>query len=478
MKNLSEYIKHLEKKNQLKRISEEIDPKIEITVIGEHYTRNNKEALLFENIKGSNFPLAVNLFGSKDRVSQAFGVNHIDEHSERIEQLLKPPKVSGILDAMSMLPKFAELGKQLIPKTIKKAPCQEIVLKGDDANLDILPIPTLWPKDAGPYICLGSTITNDPETGSRNVGLYRLQKHDKKTLGMHWQLHKDGKRHEVKASQKKEKIPVAIAIGGDPATMYSASAPLPPGIDEYLLAGFLNKKPVEVVKCITSDIKVPAHAEFILEGWVDPDERREEGPFGDHTGFYSHPGPYPVFHLELITHRKKPVFPHIIVGKPLQEDWFLGWATERIFLPLVRLFCSEIKDMHFPAEGVFHNMLLVSIKKSYPGQARKVIHAIWGIGLLSLTKFIVVVDEDVDVQNPSETTFHALSNIDPQRDIVMDSGPVDVLDHASPVEGFGSKIGFDGTRKIKGESAIREWPEQVDIDQQKIDAILKKIKDN
>ncbi len=477
MKNLSDYIKNLEQKKDLVKIKQEIDPKIEITVIGEHFTRNNKEAILFENIKGSKFPLAVNLFGSKKRVSSAFGVSHIDEHAERIEGFIKPPKVSSIMDAVTMLPKFAEIRK-FIPKTVKKAPCQEIVLKGESANLDILPIPTLWPKDAGPYICFGSTITNDPETGARNVGLYRLQKHDKKTLGMHWQLHKDGKRHEVKAKKKNEKIPVAIAIGGDPATMYSGSAPLPPGIDEFLLAGFLNKRPVEVVKCINSDIKVPAQAEFILEGWVDPNETKEEGPFGDHTGFYSHPGPYPVFHLELITHRKKAIFPHIIVGKPLQEDWFLGWATERIFLPLVKLFCPEIKDMHFPPEGVFHNMLLVSIKKNYPGQARKVIHAIWGIGLLSLTKFVVVVDDDVDVQNISETTFHALSNIDPKRDIVLDSGPVDVLDHASPVEGYGSKIGFDGTRKIKGESLIREWPEQVDIDQQKIDEILKKIKNN
>lgn len=462
-RDLRAWLAALETRGELARVADEVDPRFEITEIAQRATRAGGPAVLLENVKGHDLPVAVNLFGTEGRMADALGVSALDEIGGRIRDLLTPPRGAGLGEAAALFPKL--LGaKGWFPKKVRKAPCQEIVLKGDDATLSALPIPTLWPGDAGPYVCFTQVITADPETGARNVGAYRCQVHDERTLGMHWQLHKDGKRHEDSARRRRERIPVAVALGGEPEAMYAATAPLPPGIDEYLFAGFIANRPVELAKAATSDLLVPARAEVVIEGTVDPEETMVEGPFGDHTGYYSHAGPYPVLRVEAITMRKDAVYPHIVVGKPLQEDWFLGRATERLFLPLVQLVVPEIIDMHFPPEGVFHNCLLVRIDKRYPGQARKVIHAIWGLGMLSLTKLVVVVDSDVDVQDASVAAFHALANVDPARDLVLDRGAVDVLDHASPVEGFGGKAGVDATRKVAGEGSIREWPAQVDAD--------------
>ncbi|MBC8514293.1 menaquinone biosynthesis decarboxylase [bacterium] len=476
-KDLRDFLALMENKGDLLRIEDEVDIHLEMTEIGQQTTRQGGPALLFESPRGHTTPVGLNLFGSKERMASALGVEDLEEIADRLRGYLKPPSGAGLGEALGILGKIAH-AKRFFPKTIRKAPCQEVVLEGENATLDILPIPTMWPGDAAPFVCFTQVITKDPETGTRNVGAYRLQKFDDKTLGMHWQLHKDGKRHQEGAKKRGERMEVAVALGGPPAAMYAATAPLPPGIDEYLFAGFLQDSPLEMVKAKSVDLEVPARAEYIIEGWVDPEETRIEGPFGDHTGYYSHPGPYPVLHLTAITHRKNPIYPHILVGKPLQEDWFLGYATERFFLPLIQLLVPEIVDWHFPPEGVFHNALLVSINKEYAGQARKVIHAIWGIGMLSMTKLVVVVDGDIDVQNPSEAVFHALANTDAARDLIVDTGAIDVLDHSTPVEGFGGKVGVDATRGMEGENLVRPWPGQVDMDPkvtERLQPLLKKL---
>ena len=457
-KNLQEFIAELDRRGELKRIRVPVDGHLEVAEISDRVMKSNGPALLFEKVNGSAIPLAINLFGTKARMELALGVNDLNDIPKRIEQLMEIPNPTGLLEKLSLLPKLAELA-QFPPRTVSKAPCQEVVIK-DKPSLLALPIIQCWPEDAGSFITLGATITRNKKTGRRNVGLYRLQVFDDRTLGMHWQPHKDGAEH-WRGYAKGEKMPVAIALGGDPASVYAASAPLPEGIDEYLFAGFLRREPVELVKGVTVDLEVPAQAEIVIEGYVEVGERREEGPFGDHTGYYSLPEPYPVLHVTAITHRRNPVYLTTIVGKPPMEDLWLGKATERIFLPLVQKMVPEIADMNFPAEGILNNAVIVSIKKTYPGQARKVAHALWGLGQLMFTKVIIVVDEWVDVHNVSDVAWLAFMNIDPKRDCFFVDGPVDTLNHASPEWNFGSKMGVDATEKMKEEGHSRGWPKLI-----------------
>ena len=457
-RDLSQFITELERRGELKRISAPVDPHLEVAEIADRVMKSGGPALLFEKVSGSSMPLAINLFGTQRRMTLALGVEKLDDIARRIEELLKIPNPTGLMEKLALLPKLAEAAK-FPPKVVSRAPCQEVVIK-DNPSLSLLPIIQCWPKDAGRYITLGSTITRDKTTGRRNVGLYRLQIFNEREIGMHWQLHKDGAEH-WRGYAKGEKMPVAIALGADPASMYVASAPLPPEIDEYLFAGFLRKEPVELVKAVTVDLEVPAHAEIVIEGTVEVGERRQEGPFGDHTGYYSLPEPYPVLRVSAITHRKNPVYPTTIVGVPPMEDLWLGKATERIFLPIIKKMVPEIVDMNFPAEGIFNNAVIISIKKSYPGQAHKVAHALWGLGQLMFTKVILVVDEWVDVHNVSQVAWLGFMNIDPKRDCFFVEGPVDTLNHASPEWNFGSKMGIDATAKNADEGHPRPWPEPI-----------------
>ncbi len=456
--DLREFIAAIEARGELRRIARPVDWHLEITEVADRVMKQDGPGLLFEHVRDSEIPLAINLFGTQGRMALALGVTDLNEIARRIEQLMEIPNPTGLLEKLALLPKLVELA-QFPPKMVSRAPCQEVIIK-DHLSLAALPILHCWPQDAGRYITLGATITRNKATGQRNVGLYRLQLFDDRTLGMHWQLHKDGAEH-WRGYAKGEKMPVAIALGGDPCSIYAASAPLPPEIDEYLFAGFLRKAPVELVKGVTVDLEVPAQAEIVIEGYVEVGERREEGPFGDHTGYYSLPEPYPVMHVTAITHRKSPIYPTTIVGIPPMEDVWLGKATERIFLPLIKKMVPEIVDMNFPAEGIFNNAVIVSIKKSYPGQARKVAHALWGLGQLMFTKVIIVVDQTVNVQNVSEVAWLAFMNIDPQRDCFFVQGPVDTLNHASPEWNYGSKMGVDATAKRPEEGHPRGWPDPI-----------------
>ena len=463
--DFQDFLDRLEKAGELKRISHPVDPYLEITEISDRVMKmpDGGPALLFENPTGSAMPLAINVFGSEKRMCMALGVDHLDDIASEIESLIKPELPAGGLlgAAKEFLPKLATLMK--VPPKHLKGPgrCQEVVMRGDDVDLDKIPILHCWPQDGGRYITLPLVFTHDPNTGKRNVGMYRVQVYDKKTTGMHWQMHKVGAEHMRIAADKRKKIDVCVVLGGDPAIVYSATAPLPPAIDEMLFAGFLRKKPVNLVKAITVDVEVPEDAEIVIEGQIDPFERRMEGPFGDHTGYYSLADMYPVFHVTAITHRKNPVYPCTIVGRPPMEDGWLGKATERLFLPLLKLTLPEVVDMNLPVEGIFHNIALVSIKKKYPGHAFKVMHALWGLGQAMFTKMIFIFDEDVDVQNVKECLWRLGNNIDPERDTCIVRGPIDVLDHSSRTLGFGSKIGFDCTRKLPAEGFDREWPDVI-----------------
>ncbi len=459
-RNLREFIEELERRGELRRIRAAVDPHLEIAEVADRVMKSNGPALLFEKVNGSSIPLAINLFGTKARMELALGVSDLDDVARRIEQLMEIPNPTGLVEKLSLIPRLAEAAK-FPPKMVSRAPCQEIVIK-DLPSLSLLPIIQCWPKDAGRFITLGATVTRNQATGRRNVGLYRHQIVGEKTLLMHWQLHKDGAEH-WRGYAHGERMPVAIALGGDPACVYVASAPLPEGIDEYLFAGFLRKEPVALVKGVTVDLEVPAEAEMVIEGYVQVGELAEEGPFGDHTGYYSLPEPYPVMHVTSITHRKDPIYPTTIVGRPPMEDLWLGKATERIFLPLIRKMVPEIVDMNFPAEGIFNNAVIVSIRKKYPGQARKVAHALWGLGQLMFTKIIIVVDAWVDAQNLSQVAWLAFMNIDPKRDCFVVEGPVDTLNHASPQWNFGSKMGVDATRKLPEEGHPRPWPEPIEM---------------
>jgi len=456
--DLRDFIRALEKNKELKRIPFEVDPNLEITEFADRSVKNGGPALLFEKPKGSKIPLLINGFASMKRMEIALQVGSVDEVAKRISEYLEMRMPEGLLNKLKMLPKLAEMGA-FFPKIVSKGACQEVV-KTDGFSLRDFPVLTCWPGDGGPFITLPMVFTKNPETGKRNCGMYRMQVYDERTTGMHWQTHKQGAEHyRRRFAEGQKRMDVSVAIGSDPATMYSAILPLPPDLDEMMIAGFLRGSPVELVKCQTNDIEVPANAEIVLEGYVEIGENRREGPFGDHTGYYSLADDYPVFHITCVTHRKEPIYATTIVGPPPMEDFYMGKAIERIFLPLMRMQLPEVRDMCMPAEGIFHNIMLVSIRKSYPGHACKVMSAIWGLGQAMFTKCIVVVDEDVDVQNVSEVAWRALNNIDPERDIQFTMGPIDSLDHASRLVNYGSKMGVDATRKWPGEGFTREWPE-------------------
>ncbi|TEB10735.1 menaquinone biosynthesis decarboxylase [Pelotomaculum propionicicum] len=460
-KDLGSYIAELEKRGLLKRIKTEVDANLEITEISDRVVKAGGPALLFENVKNYTMPVATNLFGTLERMELALGVTDLDQIGDELLAIIQPDEMPAtFLDKIKTLPKLARLSS-FLPRNVKTGPCKEVINK-NNPSLANIPVLKCWPDDGGPFITLPLVFTKDPETGRRNVGMYRMQVYDEITTGMHWHIHKDGAEHyRRRQDQNRGRMDVAVAVGADPAVIFSATAPLPAGIDEMLFAGFLRKEPVEMVKCETVDLEVPAQAEIILEGYVEPGETRLEGPFGDHTGYYSLADMYPVFHLTCVTHRKAPVYPATIVGRPPMEDAFIGKATERIFLPLLKLQLPEVLDINMPPEGVFHNCVIVSIKKRYPGQAKKVMAALWGMGLMMLAKLIIVVDEDVDVQNLSEVMWRVFNNIDAKRDVMMVDGPLDALDHSSPMPHLGSKMGIDATRKWAAEGHAREWPEDI-----------------
>ncbi|NLN76398.1 MAG: menaquinone biosynthesis decarboxylase [Armatimonadetes bacterium] len=467
---LTDFIAHLERENELVRVPESISRDLEITEIADRVMKSQGPALLFGNVEGFDMPVLINAYGSYRRMAMALGVGEIEEIARRIESLLHTDSPSTFAEKLMMLPKLIQLSSAF-PKTVKNAPCQEIVRTGTDADLNTLPILQCWPSDGGRFITLPMVFTRSLETGKRNVGMYRMHVYDSQTTGMHWHLHKVGARHYAEHEAAGKRMEVAVALGGDPAITYAATAPLPDDFDEMLFAGFLRGCPVEMVQCKTIDQQVPADAEIVLEGYVDPKERRTEGPFGDHTGYYSPADEYPVFHLTCITQRSKPIYPATIVGRPPMEDCYLGKATERIFLPLIKSQLPEIVDMNLPIEGIFHNLAFISIRKRYPLQAHKVISALWGLGQMMFTKIIAVFDEDVDVQNISDVLWRLGSNIDPRRDIIFADGPVDVLDHAAGQPLFGSKMGIDATRKIAGEGYNRAWPDDIKMSDEIISRI-------
>ena len=475
--DLGAFIRALEKQGELKRIPFEVDPYLEITEFADRAVKSGGPALLFEQPKGSGTPLLINAFASMKRMELALGVNSIEEVAQRIAGFLELQQPAGLLDKLKLLPKLSELSA-VFPKIVSTGPCKEVIRR-EDFSLDEFPVLHCWPGDGGRFITLPMVFSKNPDTGKRNCGMYRMQIFDGQTTGMHWQKHKQGAEHyrRLAAEGKQTRMPVAVAIGADPATLFSSILPLPPAIDEMMFAGFLRGKPVELVKCETCDLEVPANSEIVLEGYLNLGELRREGPFGDHTGFYSLDDDYPVFHVECITHRRRPVYAATIVGPPPMEDFFMGKAIERIFLPLMRTQLPEVRDICMPAEGVFHNLILVSIRKSYPGQARKVMHAIWGLGQAMFSKCIVVVDEDVDVQNVAEVAWKALNNIDPQRDIEFCIGPVDSLDHSSRLPNLGSKMGVDATTKWQSEGFTRRWPNVIEMSpevKQRVDGMWKR----
>ena len=482
LESIPAFIAALDAAGELVRVTVPVRAKLELAEIADRAMKSpgGGPALLFEHVllddgTRSDHPVAINLFGSMRRIAMALGTEDLDKIGARITELLQLQVPEGFLAKLALLPKLLELGK--FPPRVRggSPPCQEIVWRGSDIDLARLPIITCWPGDGGPYLTLTMVISKDPRRGIRNVGMYRVQVLGKDRLAMHWQRHKVGAAHWREMAERGERMPVCIAIGADPASVYSASAPLPPTVDEFLFAGFIRRKPVSLSKAVTCDLEVPSEAEIVIEGVIDPREPLvTEGPFGDHTGFYSLADLYPAVTVTAVTMRRTPVYATTIVGRPPMEDYYLGHATERIFLPLLKLTVPEIVDYHMPPEGIFHNLVFVSIDKQYPGQAYKVMNALWGAGLMSLAKVLVVVDKWVNVRDPHEAWWVALNHLDPQRDARFSMGPIDVLDHASRTFTYGSKIGFDATQKWPEEGFAREWPELIVMDaetKRRVDAI-------
>ncbi len=475
--DLRGFIDHLQSREQLVRVSQPVSPRLEITEIVDRVSKGPAErnkALLFENPTGHDIPVLINMFGSAERIAWALHVDRLEDLTRNLAALLDTRLPKGPIAALrrgkGLLDALRAVG--LRPRRVRRAPVQQVV-ESRDPSLDAIPILTCWPQDGGPFITLPQVVTRHPQTGVRNVGMYRLQKVDHRTLLVHWQRHKGGAEHEQAAleaesrTQREEAtIPAAVVLGGDPASIWSASAPLPPDVDEYLLAGWLRGEPVPLVECVSQPLEVPANADIVIEGLIDPNDRRPEGPFGDHTGYYTPVERFPAFHVTAITRRSDPIYPATVVGIPPMEDYWMGKATERLFLPLVQLFLPEVVDFAMPAPGVFHNLVLVSIEKRFPGHARKVIHGLWGLALLSLAKAIVVFDAWVDVQDPTEAAWQALGNVDWSRDVIIGDGPVDHLDHASYHHSFGGKIGVDATAKLPDEGYARRWPDVVRMDPQ------------
>ncbi len=483
-KDLREYISRLDREGELKRIAAEIDVDLEITEVTDRVSKAGGPALLFEKPRSAkdgiaySMPLLINALGSKRRLEIALQVNSVEEVARRIEDLLEMKPPEGFFDKVKLLPKLSELSS-FFPKTTKSGPVKEVIER-DNLSLRQFPIMKCWPQDGGRFITWPMVVTRSPKSGRRNVGCYRMQVFDERTTGMHWQIHKGGAEHFrwLERQGKGRRMDVAVAIGADPATMLAGICPLPEEVDEFLFAGFLRQEAVELVKCETVDLEVPAHAEIVLEGYVDLDDIRTEGPFGDHTGYYSLEDQFPAFHLTCITRRKDPIYISTIVGAPPMEDYWMGYAVERIFLPLLRKQLPEVVDMHLPAEGIFHNLMIISIRKSYPGHARKVMNALWGLPGAMFSKCIVVVDHDVDVHNLREVTWKAFNHIDPERDIQFTLGPVDQLEHASRLPNFGSKMGVDATTKWRSEGFTRPWPDEIKMApevKKKIDAMWSRL---
>lgn len=499
-----EFITALDKAGELTRISQPLATELEITALADLEMKKpgGGKALLIEkptvNGKISRFPLAINTLGSNRRMALSMGADSVEMVAAELAALLKAKPPASMREALRLLSTAFEL-RHSKPRLVKDGPCKEVVhrfepvaprndwppapniFRGDKGppappTLLDLPIQLCWPNDGGRFITLPCVVTQDPDSGERNIGMYRMQVYDGQSTGMHWQLQKVGARHGKRYYQSGQRMPVSVFLGGDPVFPFCATAPLPDGMDEYLLAGYLRKKSIELVKCETNDLQVPANADFVMEGYIDPGEAlRMEGPFGDHTGYYSLPDLYPVFHLTAITHRKDAVYPATIVGVPPMEDFYIGSASLKLFLPIFKMTFPEIVDLALPAEGVFHNLVFVSIRKTYPMQAFKIMHGLWGMGQMMFTKYIVVVDEDVDVHNTSDVLFRLCANTDPQRDTILTKGPADVLDHATSELAMGSKLGFDATRKLPGEGFKRDWPPLIKMDpavKQKIEQLF------
>ena len=476
-RSLQHFVEVLERHGELVRIREPVSPYLEITEITDRVCKKGGPALLFENVLGHQIPVLMNAFGSLRRICLALEVNDLEEIARDILSFLEAEAPDTLIKKLKLLPKLARLAN-IFPKTVSRAPCQEVIFREEAVDLGTLPVLTCWPLDGGPFITLPLVITHHPETGRRNVGMYRLQVFDRNSTGMHWHRHKGGAQHYRVAEARGERLPVAVALGADPATIYAATAPLPEDLDEIIFAGFLRREPVEMVPCVSIPLEVPASSQIVLEGYVEPKERRREGPFGDHTGYYSLPDDYPVFHVTTLTRRRNPIYPATIVGQPPMEDCFLAKATERIFLPLIKKTLPEIVDLNLPVEGVFHNLAFVSIDKRYPGHARKVMHALWGLGQMMFTKMIFVFDREVDVQDLSQVLWRLGNNVDPRRDVVFVDGPVDALDHASPLPHYGSKMGVDCTRKWPEEGFTREWPPIIEMSpdiKKKVDELWPKL---
>jgi 4-hydroxy-3-polyprenylbenzoate decarboxylase len=476
-RSLQQFVEVLERQGELVRIKEPVSPNLEITEITDRVSKTFGPALLFENVPGYDMPVLMNAFGSMKRMCLALEVGSLAEISAEILSFLEAEAPDTLIKKLRMLPKLARLAN-IFPKTVNRAPCQEVILRDDEVDLTKIPVLTCWPGDGGPFVTLPLVFTHHPETGKRNLGMYRLQVFDKQTTGMHWHRHKGGAQHYRVAERRGERLPVAVAIGADPATIYAATAPLPEDLDEMIFAGFLCQEPVEMVSCVSVPLMVPASSQIVLEGYVEPGERRVEGPFGDHTGYYSLPDEYPVFHVTTMTARRQPIYPATIVGQPPMEDCYMAKATERIFLPLIQKTLPEIVDLNLPMEGVFHNLAFISIDKRYPGHARKVMHAIWGLGQMMFTKMILIFDREVDVQDLAQVLWRLGNNVDPRRDVVFADGPVDALDHASPLPHYGSKMGVDCTRKWPEEGFTRDWPEVIEMDpeiKKKVDELWPKL---
>lgn len=490
-----DWVNHLEREGELKRVREPLATELEITALADREMKSpgGGKALLIEKptVNGavSPFPVAINTMGSWRRMAMSMGATSVEEVAAELGGLMKAKPPTSVREALKLLGTAIEL-RHARPKRVKDGPCKEVIrtfdapptrtdswpeaVEGDFRTMPSaagcptlldLPILKCWPFDGGRFVTLPCVVTQDPDTGERNVGMYRVQVYDDRTTGMHWQLQKVGARHGRRYYETGTRMPVAIFLGGDPMFPFAATAPLPDGLDEFLLAGYLRRRSVELVKCETSELEVPANADFVIEGYVDPKEPlRQEGPFGDHTGFYTLPEPYPVFHVTAITHRKDAVYPATIVGQPPMEDFYMGGASVKLFLPVFRMNFPEIVDIALPAEGVFHNLVFVSIRKTYPMQAYKIMHGLWGMGQMMFTKYVVVVDDDVDVHNTSEVLFRMCSNTDPQRDAIFTRGPADVLDHATSEIAVGTKLGIDATRKLPGEGFKRRWPPLIRMD--------------
>jgi 4-hydroxy-3-polyprenylbenzoate decarboxylase len=484
--NLGQFVNALAEAGELVRVAEPVSVDREITEIADRCMKSpgGGPALIFEEVlllngERSEYPVVINLFGSYRRMAMALGVEELDSIGRRIDEMFKMQVPDSLMDKIAMLPKLAELSKYP-PRSFRgPPPCQQVAVSGDDVDITRIPHLKCWPEDGGAYVTLPLVITRHPATGILNAGTYRIQILDERRMAMHWQRHKVGAAHWREMAERGERMPVVVALGADPATMYAGTAPLPPQVDEFVFAGFLRSSPVRLARAVTSDLPVPAESEVVIEGYIDPAEELVlEGPFGDHTGFYSLADYYPCVHVETVTYRKGAMYPATIVGRPPMEDYYLGHATERIFLPLLRLTTPEIVDYHMPAEGIFHNLVFVSIDKHYPGQAWKVINGLWGQGLMSLAKVIVVVDKDTDVHNAEEAWWVALNNIDPERDVRFSMGPVDVLDHSARAFTYGSKMGIDATKKWPEEGFDRAWPDKIVMDpstRQRIDEIWPRL---